>query len=117
MSKIVFCLCLIFGSYFNNQDKTSYTETEKIDILIRSVENLKDAKFYRNGAYHSASESANHLRMKLNKAGSRIITAEDFIEKIASRSYLSGEKYRIIFSDGKEMDSRDFFYLILRNIE
>ncbi len=39
--------------------------------------------------------------MKLEKAGDKIKTAEDFIEKIASVSSMSGKPYKIKFSNGK----------------
>lgn len=95
----------------------SLTEKEKIETLIKSVENLENAKFYRNGSVYDAAAAASHLRMKVSKAGDRVKTAEDFIEKIASKSSVSGEDYKIIFSDGKEIFTKIYFYNILKTIE
>ncbi len=50
-------------------------EKEKIQHLINSVEKMEGASFIRNGSEHSGTEAANHLRMKLEKAGDRIKTA------------------------------------------
>ena len=84
-------------------------ETKKIDFLISSVENLKGTKFIRNGSEYTGKEAAEHLRMKLNKAGKRVQTAEDFIRLCASKSYISGKPYMIRTSDGKTITSEDYF--------
>ncbi|MBK5273749.1 MAG: DUF5329 family protein [Desulfuromonadales bacterium] len=84
-------------------------EIKKIDYLISSVENLKGTKFIRNGSEYTGKEAAEHLRMKLNKAGKRVRTAEDFIRLCASKSYISGKPYMIRTSDGKTMKSEDYF--------
>jgi predicted ThiF/HesA family dinucleotide-utilizing enzyme len=77
------------------------TEAQKIDYLIDVVRNLKGAVFIRNGSEHTPEEAANHLQMKREKAGARIKTAQDFIDKVASKSSLSGELYMIRFANGK----------------
>jgi hypothetical protein len=78
------------------------TEGQKIDFLISFVRNLKGAIFIRNGSEHTAVAAAEHLQMKREKAGSRITTARDFVDKIATKSSMSGELYRIRFANGKE---------------
>jgi hypothetical protein len=92
------------------------SETQKIESLITSIENLKGAVFIRNGSEYSAEQAAHHLRMKWDKAGSRVKTAEDFIEKCASESSMSGEKYQIRFANGKTEYSQDYFNEELRKI-
>jgi hypothetical protein len=87
----------------------SRVESEKIQYLISSIENLAGAKFIRNGSEYEGKKAADHLRMKLKKAGSRIKTAEDFIRLCASQSYLSGQPYTIRFADGKTMKAVDYF--------
>lgn len=98
------------------QPAKALSENQKIEALIRSVEELKDAKFYRNGALHDAASAAKHLRMKWNKAGSRIKTATDFIEKVASSSSVSGEAYQIVYANGKRVLARQFFYEKLKGL-
>lgn len=51
--------------------------------------------FIRNGDAHDAKAAAEHLAMKYGKAKSRLGSAEDFIERVASRSYLTGREYRV----------------------
>lgn len=101
---------------FGQSVKKQLTENQKIEALILSVENLKGAKFYRNGTTYNAKEAADHLRMKWGKAGSRVKTANDFIEKVASKSYLSGSDYKIVYSNGKEVKTSVFFYAELKKI-
>jgi len=96
--------------------KTPLSETQKIESLITSIETLKGAVFIRNGSEYSAEQAAHHLRMKWDKAGSKVKTAEDFIDKCASRSSLSGQKYQIRFANGKTENSEDYFHDELRKI-
>jgi hypothetical protein len=90
----------LFLSFLVNA-QTSYTEQQKINHLITYISTLKDVVFIRNGSEYKSIQAANHLKMKLEKADDKIKTAEDFIEKIASVSSLSGEPYKIKFSNGK----------------
>jgi hypothetical protein len=92
----------------------SQAESDKIQYLISSVENLDGAKFIRNGSEHSPKDAASHLRMKLQKAGSRVKTADDFIKLCASQSYLSGEPYTIRFADGRTVKTSDYFRELLK---
>ena len=84
-------------------------EKEKIQFLISSIENLPDAKFIRNGSEYDGKAAASHLRLKLKSVGDRVKTADDFIRMCASQSSMSGKPYMIKFSDGKVVNSEDYF--------
>jgi len=84
-------------------------EKKKIEFLIAAVENLQGAKFLRNSTEHTGKEAAEHLRMKLQKAGDRVRTADDFIRLCASKSFLSGKPYMIRSSGGETITSEEFF--------
>jgi hypothetical protein len=84
-------------------------EKEKIQYLISSVEKMEGASFIRNGSEHSGAEAANHLRMKLEKAGDRVKTADDFMKLCASKSYLSGKPYMIRFNSGVTITAEKYF--------
>jgi hypothetical protein len=73
------------------------------------VENLKGAKFIRNGTEHDGKEAAEHLRMKLQNDVGKVNTADDFIRLCASKSYISGKPYLIRLSDGKTIKSEQYF--------
>lgn len=80
-------------------------EAKKIDALIAHVEGLKDAKFVRNGIEYDAKTAAAFLRGKWDASKSKIKTAADFIEHVATKSSTSGKPYLIRFKDGKEEKS------------
>ena len=108
MKKILittFVIIAIFSAAVSAQDNI---EKKKIEFLISSVENLKDAKFIRNGVEHDGLEAAKHLRLKLEKAGSHVKTADDFIKLCASKSYVTGKPYMIKYSDGKTISSEKY---------
>ena len=98
-------LALLSGVVYAQED----VEKKKIDFLLSSVENMMGVKFIRNGTEHDGKEAAAHLRMKLQKAGGKVRTADDFIRLCGSRSFLSGKPYRIISSDGKTVNSDRYF--------
>ncbi len=84
------------------------SEQRKIEYLISSIAELGDARFIRNGSEYDAKAAADHLRQKLRYAGSRVKTAEDFIDFCASVSSLTGIKYSIKFADGRVVESAAF---------
>ncbi|MFP5409192.1 MAG: DUF5329 domain-containing protein [Gammaproteobacteria bacterium] len=54
-------------------------------------------QFKRNGSWHSAAEAQAHLRRKLDYMLKRdaVASAEQFIERAASQSSISGEAYQV----------------------
>lgn len=108
MKKIVispFVFIALFAFVAIAQDNI---EKKKIEFLISSVQNLKGAKFIRNGSEHDCVEAAKHLRLKLEKAGNRVKTADDFIRLCASKSYITGTPYIIKFPDGKTITAEKY---------
>jgi len=110
MKKILvatFVILALFPGFLRAQDNI---EKKKIEFLLSSVENLKGAKFIRNGSeYDDGKAAAAHLRMKLQNAGNRVQTADDFIRLCASRSYITGKPYMIRLSNGKTIKSEEYF--------
>ena len=100
-----FVILALFSGAASAQDNI---EKKKIEFLISSVENLKEAKFIRNGSEHDGKEAAKHLRMKLQNAVA-VQTADDFIRLCASKSIITGKPYMIRLSDGKTMKSEEYF--------
>lgn len=103
---IALAVLVLFAGAVSAQDTI---EKKKIEFLISAVENLKGTQFIRNGTEYNGKEAAEHLRMKLQKAGDRVRTADDFIRLCASKSLLSGKPYLIRSSDGKTIKSEEFF--------
>jgi poly-D-alanine transfer protein DltD len=101
-----FVILLLFFGMVSAQDNM---EKKKIEFLISSVENLRGAKFIRNGSEYSGQEAAKHLRMKRQRAGDHVQTADDFIRLCASKSYNSGKPYLIRLSNGKTIKAEEYF--------
>lgn len=73
--------------------------SKEIEFLIHEVEK-SSCRFLRNGKSYSAHEAANHMRMKYDYAGSKIHDITSFIEKVATKSSLTGRPY-FIECDGR----------------
>ena len=99
------------------QQPGAMPEPLRIEALIDAVARLPDATFVRNGKAHTAKEAASHLRLKWKNAGTRVRSAEDFIQVCASASSLTGRPYRIRFADGREVDTADYLRGELRRID
>jgi hypothetical protein len=93
------------------------SEAAKIESLIQSVARLEGAKFVRNGSEYDAQAAADHLRLKLEKAGARVKTADDFIRLCASQSSMTGQPYEIHWDDGRVMTSEAFLRARLAELE
>jgi hypothetical protein len=93
------------------------SEAAKIQALIASVEQLKGAVFIRNGSEYDSAKAAAHLRRKLDYAGSKIKTAEQFIDQLATGSSMTGKPYRIRFADGHSVESASYFHEQLKRLE
>ena len=69
-----------------------------------------DCRFQRNGSWHGAAEARAHLQRKYEYLlkRDRVDTAEQFIERAASRSSISGRPYRVQCGD-REQAASDWF--------
>ena len=83
-----------------------------VDYLIARVEK-SDWKFVRNGDDHSGKEAAEHMRRKYNHFKKEIKTPEDFIEKCAAKSELSGKPYMVKKPDGTMVKCQDWMKAML----
>ena len=92
------------------------TESDKIEALIKRMEDLKDATFIRNGSDHNSKQAARFLRGKWKAQGKEIKTAAEFIDKIASVSSTSGKPYLIRFKDTGEIKAADYLKAELKKL-
>jgi hypothetical protein len=86
----------------------SEQEHKLIMALIARVQGMTTMKFLRNDEAHNAAEAAEHMQAKYKHFNKEIVTAEDFIERCASRSEVTGKPYMIKLADGKAREARDF---------
>ncbi|MBT4091653.1 MAG: DUF5329 family protein [Deltaproteobacteria bacterium] len=82
-------------------------EKERIGFLLNQISRV-DGVFIRNGVAHTPEKAVAHLELKMKNALNSWFspdkekwTAEMFIEKLASKSSLTGNPYLIKFSDGR----------------
>lgn len=87
----------------------SVAENE-INHLLGLIEQ-SGCEFFRNGTWYDAQRAQVHLRAKYDAlaANNQIKSAEDFIEKAASKSSMSGQPYQIRCGDGAVMSTNQWF--------
>ena len=95
----------------------SAPEQSRIERLIRAIEARKDMTFIRNGAEYDGRDAAKFLRGKLEAMGHEVSTAREFIERIASKSSMSGEPYHVRFADGRTLLASQFLNDELKRLE
>ena len=110
MLALIFLVSLNLLAAPDNQVQT------KIDQLLKAVEN-SDCTFIRNGSDHTPKEAAGHMRRKYDHFKKQIKTPEQFIEKCASKSELSGKAYSVKLPDGKVVKCEDWMNDQLKKIE
>jgi hypothetical protein len=86
----------------------------EVEYLLQYVE-TSGCSFYRNGTWYDGAHARAHLRAKYDYlAGRQLIgTAEDFIDKVATKSSVSGEPYKIRCGDGREVESGPWLHQML----
>ena len=78
----------------------------EIDVLMSRLE-ASACQFNRNGTWHSAADARAHLRRKLKyfEEKGTVQSAEEFIERAASASSMTGEPYLVRCGDGAAIPS------------
>ena len=98
-------------------DAPLLSEADKIERLLECVASLRDAVFVRNGSDHTPEEAVAHLRRKLASDEESRADVSAFIDRLASKSSLSGEPYLIRYADGTSIKSADFLNQRLAEFE
>lgn len=79
----------------------------KIQHLIEYIQS-SNLTFVRNGEEHNGVQAAQHVAAKYTHFRSDISTPEDFIERAASKSILSGQPYLVKLADGSSKPLADW---------
>lgn len=76
---------------------------QEITQLLSFVEH-SDCHFIRNGSEYPATEARAHLQKKLDYLENKglVDSAEDFIERAATKSSMSGKAYQVNCPDGTQ---------------
>jgi Family of unknown function (DUF5329) len=91
------------------------TAQTEINYLLGFIES-SGCEFYRNGSWYDSKRAQAHLRYKYQMlaAANQINTAEDFIEKGATKSSLSGWPYQVRCGGGGAVTSNQWLRDVLR---
>jgi hypothetical protein len=84
----------------------SPTVRTEIDYLLQYIQ-TSGCSFYRNGSWYDSARATAHLQSKYDYLAARqsIGSAEDFIDKAATKSSLSGKPYKIRCGTDREVES------------
>lgn len=85
---------------------------DEIDYLIGKV-GKSSCIFIRNGKRYSRREARAHLSSKRRRNAHLIDSTEEFIEKIASKSAISGKPYLIRCRGQAEQTAGEWFSTLL----
>jgi Family of unknown function (DUF5329) len=90
------------------------TAKTEIEYLLSAVAS-SDCRFYRNGTWYDAKSAAAHLRYKYENlvAKELIRSTDDFIDRAATKSSLSGRDYAIKCEGTAEVSSRQWLTNLL----
>lgn len=83
----------------------------EVGFLLGYIEG-SGCQFYRNGSWHDAKTAQAHIRDKYRYLVARnlIATTEDFIERAATASSLSGQPYQVRCNGGATVTSRQWLH-------
>jgi hypothetical protein len=89
----------------------------EINYLLASI-GASSCEFYRNGVWYDSNRAAEHLRSKYDFLAERdqIQTAEDFIDKAATSSSMSGEQYQIKCGDAAPVSTHQWMLEALAHL-
>ncbi|WP_368564946.1 DUF5329 domain-containing protein [Pseudoxanthomonas sp. UTMC 1351] len=90
---------------------------QEIDALIAAL-SVSQCKFQRNGKWYDATDARSHLQRKYDYLLKKNLanTAEQFIERAASQSSMSGREYRVRCPGEAEQSSASWFQAQLRRL-
>ena len=89
------------------------TKDDEIDYLLSSV-GKSGCTFIRNGKRYSGKDARAHLKSKRRRNAHLIGSTEEFIEKLASKSSMSGKSYLISCKGEKQQTAGEWFTAVLR---
>ena len=90
------------------------TKDDEIDYLLGSV-GESGCTFIRNGKRYSGKDARAHLESKRRHIAQLIDSAEAFIEKVASKSSMSGKPYLISCTGEDQQTANEWFSEVLIN--
>jgi len=115
--RLLLSLLTCCAAFAANAAPLSPAARAEIDgLLVRLV--ASGCEFNRNGSWYSAEEAKSHISQKLKYLEDRgmVQTTEQFIERAASASSVSGRPYLVRCGDGAPVQSGEWLRLELKKL-
>ena len=103
-----FLISLLAVLFVTVQPARAESMDDEIDFLLETVAN-SGCTFIRNGREHDADDARDHLQTKRRRGKRYFDTTEEFIERLASKSSMSGKPYSIRCGDADAVPAGDWF--------
>ncbi|QLI80949.1 DUF5329 domain-containing protein [Chitinibacter fontanus] len=105
---------LLLSVFTSAQAITPQADGEVQQLL--SFVGKSQCTFIRSGSSYSAKEAQDHLSMKYGKAKDKISSSEDFINEVASKSYLTGKPYSVQCPKTSEQPAKNWLNTELKRL-
>lgn len=93
--------------------KLNAYQQARINAMLDALAQKHELTFVRNGDPHSCEEAVAHLRLKLSNTRNRIDTAEQFIDKVASSSSITGKPYIVRIPGENDQQAQSYLHTLL----
>ncbi|MEO3991796.1 YfeK family protein [Pseudocitrobacter cyperus] len=93
--------------------KLNAHEEARINAMLEALSQQKTLVFVRNGDEHTCDEAVSHLRLKLSNTRNRIDTAEQFIDKVASSSSITGKPYIVKIPGKSDENAQPYLHALI----
>lgn len=93
--------------------KLNAYQEARINSMLDALGQKKDLIFVRNGDAHTCEEAVSHLRLKLGNTRNRIDTAEQFIDKVASSSSITGKPYIVRIPGRSDENAQPYLHTLI----
>ncbi len=113
---LFFCVLSMGLLLASSAQALSPQEEERVAGLLTALEKRTDMAFIRNGVTSSVSDAVAHLKLKLGNTRDYLGTAEEFIDKAASSSSLSGKPYMVQQPGKPSEPANKFLHELLKQI-
>lgn len=93
--------------------KLSAHEEARVQAMLTALSQQQGLVFIRNGSEHTSEEAVSHLRLKLKNTRNRINTADQFIDKVASSSSITGKPYTVRVPGKGDENAASFLHRLI----
>ena len=105
MNKLI--ITVMMGFLAISSQALAVSADDEIQHLLQFV-GESNAVFIRNGQEYQPKEAADHLAKKWESLKDQIVSAEDFIRLVGTKSLLSGKVYLVKQKNGETQESSEW---------